>query len=122
MVQARSGQRSRRSCRNTAIHLRRRRRFSQRGMRGVASEARRLTTSVVLHCLAHLLDLKDRMSQAQPARYGARNEESVERGQAIAPSPQGEKDSPEKLYLDLMKKCLTRIAFPERYAPIKPPR
>jgi O-methyltransferase len=62
------------------------------------------------------------MSQAQPTRYGARNEESVERVQAIALGAQEENGSPEKLYLDLMKKCLTRIAFPERYAPIKPPR
>jgi O-methyltransferase len=27
-------------------------------------------------------------------------------------------NSPEKLYLDLLKKCLTRITFPELYAPI----
>jgi O-methyltransferase len=27
-----------------------------------------------------------------------------------------------KMYLSLMKKCLTRSIFPERYAPIKPPR
>jgi O-methyltransferase len=62
------------------------------------------------------------MSQARPARYGARNEESVERGQMIALGSRREEHPAERLYLDLMKKCLTRIAFPERYASIKPPR
>jgi O-methyltransferase len=62
------------------------------------------------------------MGQAQATRYGARNEESVKHVQAIAQGAQEENDSPAKLYLDLMKKCLTRIAFPERYASIKPPR
>jgi O-methyltransferase len=62
------------------------------------------------------------MSQAQHTRYGARNEESVEPVQAVALGAQEENGPPEKLYLELMKKCLTRIAFPERYASIKPPR
>lgn len=29
--------------------------------------------------------------------------------------------APEKLYLDLFKKCLTRFLFPERYRPLTPP-
>jgi hypothetical protein len=50
------------------------------------------------------------------------NEASVERVQVTALGAQGREDSSEKLYLDLMKKCLTRIAFPERYGPIGAPK
>ncbi len=37
-------------------------------------------------------------------------------------TPVPESQSPEKLYLELMKRCLTRLAFPEKYAPIRRPR
>jgi len=33
-----------------------------------------------------------------------------------------EDQSPEKLYLDLMKKCLTRFVFAEKYAPVRRPK
>jgi O-methyltransferase len=62
------------------------------------------------------------MTQAQPTRFGALNEHSVERVQAAALGSGRREDSPEKFYLDLMKKCLTRIVFPERYAPIRAPK
>jgi O-methyltransferase len=62
------------------------------------------------------------MSRAQPTPFGTRDEHSVQRVQATAPGSGGREDSPEELYLDLMKKCLTRIAFPERYAPIRAPK
>jgi O-methyltransferase len=41
---------------------------------------------------------------------------SVDRGNSA------EDQSPEKLYLDLMKKCLTRFVFAEKYAPVRRPK
>ena len=42
--------------------------------------------------------------------------------QTMVMGSEGDKSSPEELYLDLMKKCLTRVAFPERYACIERPK
>jgi len=55
-------------------------------------------------------------------KYSADHEIHVKVDQATAKEVPHTNDSPENLYLELMKKCLTRIAFPEKYAPIRSPR
>src|ERR1700683_230865 len=41
----------------------------------------------------------------------------VEINQDVVPDT---RQSPERLYLELMKNCLTRLAFPEPYSPVEP--
>jgi O-methyltransferase len=55
-------------------------------------------------------------------KYSADNKIHVKINRAAAKEGTRTNDFQEKLYLELMKKCLTRIAFPERFASIKPPR
>jgi O-methyltransferase len=62
------------------------------------------------------------MTQNQRAEDFARREDVVE----IAPTGGAENaedgQSPRELYLDLMKKCLTRLLFPEKYSRIMLPK
>jgi O-methyltransferase len=55
-------------------------------------------------------------------KYSADNKIHVKINRAAEKEVTRTDDFQENLYLELMKKCLTRIAFPERYASIKPPR
>jgi O-methyltransferase len=60
------------------------------------------------------------MTQAQPVRKSDGEELLLNKVPTIAEPVLSANNLPATLYLDLMKKCLTRIAFPEKYAPIKP--
>lgn len=62
------------------------------------------------------------MTSARPGQLKAGNVGTAESVQVRMPVSQARENSPEKLYLELLKKCLTRIAFPDRYAPIKQPK
>jgi O-methyltransferase len=53
-------------------------------------------------------------------KYSAGDEIHINVDHATAEEAPRRNDFPQGLYLDLMKNCLTRIAFPEKYAPIKP--
>lgn len=62
------------------------------------------------------------MIEAPQARVGTGNEGRVDPGLPMAKESKDEKESPETLYLDLMKKCLTRMLFPEQYQLILSPK
>ena len=59
------------------------------------------------------------MTQRQPVPLNVPNEGGVDRVPMVAANSQKEEVTPENLYLNLIKTCLTRTAFPERYAPIR---
>jgi O-methyltransferase len=60
------------------------------------------------------------VTQVQPVRKSGGKEFPLNTAQAVAEQLLPENNLPATLYLALMKQCLTRIAFPEKYAPIKP--
>jgi O-methyltransferase len=60
------------------------------------------------------------MTPAQPVSKSRGEEFLLDNAHTAAKHLRSESNLPATLYLDLLKKCLTRIAFPEKYAPIKP--
>jgi len=62
------------------------------------------------------------MNEASYERLGRGNEGRADPGLPMAEESKDEKESPEILYLNLLKKCLTRILFPEQYQLILSPR
>ena len=60
------------------------------------------------------------MTPAQPVRKNGGEEFLLNNAQPVPARLLSEYNLPAALYLDLMKKCLTRTAFPEKYAPIRP--
>jgi O-methyltransferase len=55
-------------------------------------------------------------------RNGIEESTALKSASAIPERQTTGNEAPEKLYLDLLKKCLTRITFPERYAQIRRPK
>ena len=62
------------------------------------------------------------MNEGPYERVDAGNEGAVDSALAIAAETGDEKESPEILYLNLVKKCLTRLLFPEQYQLILSPQ
>src|SRR5271154_5881625 len=62
------------------------------------------------------------MNEGSYERVDAGNEGVVDSALAIAAETGDEKESPEILYLNLVKKCLTRLLFPEQYQLILSPQ
>lgn len=62
----------------------------------------------------------EEMTPAQPVRRSGGEESLLNNAHAVAEQLRSENNLPATLYLDLLKKCLTRITFPDKYAPLKP--
>ena len=60
------------------------------------------------------------MTETYSAKMDGRNNEQVAGGHPVAQKSEDGTSSAESLYLDLLKKCLTRVLFPEQYRPLLP--
>jgi O-methyltransferase len=60
------------------------------------------------------------MTPAQPVRKDSAEELRLNNDQLLREQLPAENNLSATLYLDLMKKCLTRLTFPEKFAPLRP--